>query len=137
MWIKQNKQGSNIVALYSNIVTKEEIYETKCGQSFTKNTHKLCDKPTDFYIPKDFGPWGFYVGSADVCNTSTIGSYCCDGDGIVSVKLSTDGFIRLYDQGTYVRRLNSDIDEAMKQATRYVRRHYREIYELCIEDLSA
>jgi len=43
----------------------------------------------------------------------------------------------LYDQGTYVRRLNSDIDEAMKQATRYVRRHYREIYELCIEDLSA
>lgn len=129
MWIKQNKQGSNIVALYSNIVTKEEIYETKCGQSFTKNTHKLCDKPTDFYIPKDFGPWDFYVGTADICNKTIIGSYCCDGDGIVSVELSTDGFIRLYDQGTYVRRLKSDIDQAMVQATRYVRTHYNGIYE--------
>jgi len=129
MWIKQIKQASNIVALYSNIVTLEEIYETKCGQSFTKNTHKLCEKPTDFFIPKDFGPWDFYVGTADICNKTIIGSYCCDGDGLVSVKLSTDGFIRLYDQGTYVRRLKSDIDQAMVQATRYVRTHYNGIYE--------
>jgi hypothetical protein len=78
---------------------------------------------------KDFGAWDFYVGTANISDTTTIGSYCCDGDGIVSVKLSTDGFIRLYDQGTYVRRLKSDIDEAMKQATRYVKTHYAGIYE--------
>ena len=78
---------------------------------------------------KDFGAWDFYAGSVDVCDTTTIGSFCCDGDGIVDVKLSTDGFIRLYDQGRYVRRLKSDIDAAMVQATRYLRRHYNGIYE--------
>jgi len=78
---------------------------------------------------KDFGAWDFYAGAADVCDTTTIGSFCCDGDGIVDVKLSTDGFIRLYDQGRYVRRLKSDIDAAMVQATRYLRRHYNGIYE--------
>jgi hypothetical protein len=85
---------------------------------------------------KDFGAWDFYVGTADICDTTTIGSYCCDGDGFIVVKLSTDGFIRLYDQGRYVRRLKSDIDAAMVQATRYVRRHYFEIYEIYLEDLS-
>jgi len=137
MWIKEFFNVHDIRVIYTNISTKQRIEQTYLGKCFDQKTRNSVDAPSDFYTPKDFGPWGFNVGSADVCNTSTIGSYCCDGDGIVSVKLSTDGFIRLYDQGTYVRRLNSDIDEAMKQATRYVRRHYREIYELCIEDLSA
>jgi hypothetical protein len=73
---------------------------------------------------KDFGEWDFYPRS-----DKAIGEFCCDGDGIVAVIVGVDGFIRLYDQGTYVRRLKSDIDEAMKQATRYVKRHYNGIFE--------
>jgi len=73
---------------------------------------------------KDFGEWDFYPRS-----DKAIGEFCCDGDGIVSVAVGADGFIRLYDQGTYVRRLKSDIDAAMVQATRYVKTHYAGIYE--------
>jgi hypothetical protein len=73
---------------------------------------------------KDFGEWDFYPRSGNA-----VGEFCCDGDGIVAVIVGVDGFIRLYDQGTYVRRLKSDIDEAMKQATRYVKTHYAGIYE--------
>ncbi len=74
---------------------------------------------------KDFGEWGFYP----MLINNTIGEFCCDGDGIVSVAVGADGFIRLYNQGTYVRRLKSDIDAAMVQATRYVKTHYAGIYE--------
>lgn len=73
---------------------------------------------------KDFGEWDFYPRS-----DKAIGEFCCDGDGIVAVIVGADGFIRLYDQGTYVRRLKSDIDAAMVQATRYVKTHYAGIYE--------
>jgi hypothetical protein len=72
---------------------------------------------------KNFGAWDFYPRS-----DKAIGEFCCDGDGIVAVIVGVDGFIRLYDQGTYVRRLKSDIDEAMKQATRYVKTHYNGIF---------
>ena len=129
MWIKQLINVYDIRAVYTNIATDQRIEETRLGQFVDQNTRKSVEAPTDFYIPKDFGPWDFYVGTADIFNTTIIGSYCCDGDGLVSVKLSTDGFIRLYDQGTYVRRLKSDIDQAMVQATRYVRTHYNGIFE--------
>ena len=77
----------------------------------------------DQLAAKDFGEWDFYPRS-----DKAIGEYCCDGDGIVAVIVGVDGFIRLYDQGTYVRRLKSDIDAAMVQATRYVKTHYNGIY---------
>lgn len=72
---------------------------------------------------KDFGQWDFYPRS-----DKNIGEFCCDGDGIVAVSVGVDGFIRLYDQGRYVRRLKSNIDDAIIQATRYVRKHYAGIH---------
>lgn len=132
MWIKQLFNVHDIRAVYTNTTTGQRVEETRLGQFFDQNTRKLVEAPIDFSTPKNFGAWLFYPRT----DGNAIGEYCCDGDGLIVVKLSTDGFIRLYDQGTYVRRLKSDIDQAMVQATRYVRKHYPEIHELCLEDLS-
>jgi len=115
--------------VYTNTTTGQRVEENRLGQFFDQNTRKIVEAPTD---TKNFGGWLFYERT----DGNALGEFCCDGDGIVSVKLSTDGFIRLYDQGTYVRRLKSDIEEALKQATKYLRKHYPEIYEICLEDLS-
>ncbi len=129
MWIKQLFNVHDIRAVYTNTTTGQRVEENRLGQFFDQNTRKIVEAPTD---TKNFGGWLFYERT----DGNALGEFCCDGDGIVSVKLSTDGFIRLYDQGTYVRRLKSDIEEALKQATKYLRKHYPEIYEICLEDLS-
>jgi hypothetical protein len=138
MWVKQTVsfQG-NICALYTNILTDQKIQETRLGQFFVCNTNKLCDAPANFYTPKEFEGWDFYAGGNIVNDDEdedeeailSYGTYCCDGDGFVSVLLLVDGQIQLLDQGDYMLDLSSDLDEAMKQAAEYLRGQYPAIYE--------
>lgn len=83
---------------------------------------------------KDFGEWDFYVGTADIHDSEIVGEFCADGDGFVSVQVLTDGSIRLLDQGEYMRDLSSDIDEAIKQATDYLREQWPNIYSMWFND---
>jgi hypothetical protein len=138
-WVKQNRRNfEDVVALYTNILTLEGIYETKCGQTFSKNTHKPCDKPTDFFLAQEIDNWEFVSGGNIYNEDATedeepiyhYGSYCCDGDGIVSVELLVDGKIRLLDQGEYMLDLSSNLDEAIQQAAEYLKEQYPEIYEI-------
>lgn len=138
-WVKQTVafQG-NICAIYTNILTDQKIQETRFGQFFIANTNKLCDKPTDVFIPQEFEGWDFYTGGNIYNEDATededpiyhYGSYCCDGDGFVSVELLVDGKIRLLDQGDYMLDLSSNLDEAIKQASDYLKEQYPEIYEM-------
>ncbi len=136
MWIKQDKQSSDIVALYTNLITFDKIAETKSGKCFFVHTNKHCDKlPSEFYIPKVFDNWEFSSGGyIDEEQTMlSFGSYCSDGDGFVSVELLVDGSIRLLDQGEYMLDLSSNIDEAMKQAAEYLKEQYPEIHAMWLE----
>jgi hypothetical protein len=138
-WVKQTVafQG-NICAIYTDILTDQKIQETRLGQFFIANTNKLCDKPTDIFVPQEFEGWDFYTGGNIYNEDATedeepiyhYGSYCCDGDGIVSVELLVDGKIRLLDQGDYMLDLSSNLDEAIKQASDYLKEQYPEIYEM-------
>ena len=138
-WVKQNRQSSDIVALYTHILTNEKIVETNKGQFV--NTHKLCDKPTDVFVAQEFDNWEFYSGGNIYNEDATedeepiynYGTYCCDGDGFVSVELLVDGKIRLLNQGDYMLDLSSNLDEAIQQATEYLKEQYPEIYEMCIQ----
>ena len=140
-WVKQNRQSSDIVALYTHILTNEKIVETNKGQFFVVNTHKLCDKPTDVFVAQEFDNWEFYSGGNIYNEDATedeepiynYGTYCCDGDGFVSVELLVDGKIRLLNQGDYMLDLSSNLDEAIQQATEYLKEQYPEIYEMCIQ----
>lgn len=78
---------------------------------------------------KDFGEWDFYEGQ-EWDDTPSVGWFCADGDGFVSVEVLGDGSIRLLDQGEYMRDLSSDIDEAIKQATDYLREQWPNIYSM-------
>jgi hypothetical protein len=135
-WIKQSKDSADIVALYTNIVTMEKIAQTKHGKCFFVHTNKHCDAlPEDVFIPKYFENWEFYSGGF-IDEEQTIlsyGSYCCDGDGFVSVELLMDGSIRLLDQGEYMLDLSSNIDVAINQAADYLKEQYPEIYEMWLE----
>ena len=138
-WVKQTVafQG-NICAIYTDILTDQKIQETRLGQFFIANTNKLCEKPTDVFIPQEFEGWDFYTGGNIYNEDATededpiyhYGTYCCDGDGFVSVELLVDGSIRLLDQGDFMLDLSPNLDEAMKQATDYLKEQYPEIYEM-------
>lgn len=133
-WVKQTVafQG-NICAIYTDITTDQKIQETRLGQCFVYNTNKLCEKPTEFYIPQEFDGWNFWVGGYALDDGQTvfeIGSYCCDGDGIIQVTLFTDGTIQLFDQGQPEMILSSNLEEAMEKATDYIKVCYPEIYEI-------
>lgn len=140
-WVKQAKNSTDIVALYTNILTNDKVIETKQGQFFVANTNKLCDKPLDVFVPQEFDNWEFYVGGNIYNEDATedeepifhYGTYCCDGDGFVSVELLIDGSIRLLDQGDYMLDLSSNLDEAMKQASDYLKEQYPEIHAMWLE----
>lgn len=137
-WVKQTRQSSDIVALYTNILTNDKIVETKLGQFFIANTNKLTIKPTDFFVVQDFEGWEFSSGGNIYNEDATedeepiyhYGSYCADGDGFVSVELMVDGSVRLLDQGEYMLDLSSNLDEAIQQATEYLKEQYPEIHEM-------
>jgi hypothetical protein len=138
-WVKQNVafQG-NICAIYTNIVTNEKIQETRLRQFFIANTNKLCEKPSDVFVAQEFENWEFYSGGNIYNEDATededpiyhYGSYCCDGDGFVSIELLVDGKIRLLDQGEYMLDLPSNLEEAIKQAAEYLKEQYPEIHEM-------
>jgi len=140
-WVKQAKHSTDIVALYTNILTNDKVIETKNGQCFVANTNKLCDKPLDVFIPQEFQGWDFFTGGNIYNEDATededpiyhYGSYCCDGDGFVSVEVLVDGNIRLLDQGDYMLDISPNLDEAMKQASDYLKSQYPEIYEMWLE----
>lgn len=137
-WVKQSRQSSDIVALYTNILTNDKIVETKLGQFFVANTNKLTTKPTDVFVVREFEGWEFSSGGNIYNEDATedeepiyhYGSYCADGDGFVSVELLVDGSIRLLDQGDYMLDLSSNLEEAIQQATEYLKEQYPEIHEM-------
>ena len=137
-WVKQNRSSSDIMALYTNILTNDKIVETKLGQFFVANTNKLTTKPTDVFVVQEFEGWEFSSGGNIYNEDATedeepifhYGSYCADGDGFVSVELLVDGSIRLLDQGEYMLDLSSNLEEAIQQATEYLKEQYPEIHEM-------
>ena len=137
-WVKQSRQSSDIVALYTNILTNDKIVETKLGQFFIANTNKLTTKPTDVFVVQEFDGWEFSSGGNIYNEDATedeepifhYGSYCADGDGFVSVELLVDGSIRLLDQGDYMLDLSPNLEEAIQQATEYLKEQYPEIHEM-------
>ena len=137
-WVKQNRSFSDIVALYTNILTNDKIVETKLGQFFIANTNKLTTKPTDYFVVQEFDGWEFSSGGNIYNEDATedeepifhYGSYCADGDGFVSVELLVDGSIRLLDQGEYMLDLSPNLGEAIQQATEYLKEQYPEIHEM-------
>ena len=137
-WVKQTRQSSDIVALYTNILTNDKIVETKLGQFFVANTNKLTTKPTDYFVVQEFDGWEFSSGGNIYNEDATedeepiyhYGSYCADGDGFVSVELLVDGSIRLLDQGEYMKDLSPNLEEAIQQATEYLKEQYPEIHEM-------
>ena len=142
-WVKQTVDFLGLCAVYTDITTDQKIQETRLGQFFIANTNKLCDKPTDVFIPQEFEGWDFYTGGNIYNEDATededpiyhYGTYCCDGDGFVSVELLIDGSIRLLDQGDFMLDLSPNLDEAMKQATDYLKEQYPEIYEMWLAPL--
>ena len=137
-WVKQNRSSSDIVALYTNILTNDKIVETKLGQFCVANTNKLTTKPTDVFVAQEFPTWEFYSGGNIYNEDATedeepiyhYGSYCADGDGFVRVELLVDGTIRLLDQGDYMKDLSHNLGEAIQQATEYLKEQYPEIHEM-------
>lgn len=133
-WVKQKLYVSDIRELYTNLITGDKVEKTYRGQFFGNlhpSMHKrVCEEPIEnvFQIT-EFDGWDFYAGGYDLEDDGVIGHYCCDGDGIVSVELLTDGTIHLNVQGSYMLDLDSDIEEAIKQATQYIKDEYPAIYE--------
>jgi hypothetical protein len=133
-WVKQQVYVSDIRELYTNLITGDVVEKTYRGQYYGNlhpSIHKrLCEEPTEnvFQI-REFDAWDFYAGGYDLEDDGVIGHYCCDGDGIVSVELLTDGTIHLNVQGSYMLDLDSDIEVAIKEATQYIKDEYPAIYE--------
>jgi len=128
-WVRKSHNFTNLTFLYSNILTGEKIQEYTNGQCSVFNSTKPASKPLEFFIAKEFDNWDFWAGS-DYDEIPQIGTYCCDGDGIIQVTLFTDGTIQLFDQGIPEMILSSNIDEAMEKATDYIKVCYPEIYEI-------
>jgi hypothetical protein len=131
-WVKQEVNFLDIRAIYTDITTDQRIQETRLGQCFVHNTNKICEKPTEFFVPQEFEGWDFYAGGYNLEEGQTvfeIGTYCCDGENIVVVYLFTDGTIQLYDQGIPEMILSSNLEEAMEKATDYVRVCYPHTYK--------
>jgi hypothetical protein len=128
-WVRKNHNFSNISFMYANIITGKKIQEYTNGKCSVFNSTKPASKPLEFFIAKEFENWDFWPGS-DYDEIPQIGSYCCDGDGIVQITLFRDGTIQLFDQGQPEMILSSNIDEAMEKAADYLRICYPEIYEI-------
>jgi hypothetical protein len=137
-WVKQKVNFLDIRAIYTDITTNQRIQKTRLGQCLVYNTNKICEEPTDIFVPQVFEGWDFYAGGNIVDEEEAVysyGHYCCDGDGFVSVLLLVDGTIQLLDQGDYMLDLSPNLDEAMKQATEYLKEQYPEIYEMWLAPL--
>ena len=138
-WVKQTVNYLDICAVYTDIFTNQRIQETRKGQFLTFDTNKPCDKPKAVFIPQEFKGWDFYAGGNIINDDDddevimSYGHYCCDGDGFVSVLLLVDGTIQLLDQGDYMLDLSSNLDEAMKQASDYLKGQYPEIHAMWLE----
>lgn len=136
-WVKQtirSKFFTESVILYTNLTTGQKVQRSSKGQILGNfaphNNLRECAEPTEnvFQIT-EFDGWDFYAGGYDLEDDGVIGHYCCDGDGIVSVELLTNGTINLNVQGSYLQDLSSDVEEAIKEATQYLKEQYPEIYE--------
>lgn len=133
-WVKQTVCFTEFSTLYTNLQTGKKVHKTSKGQfleTYPPNNYlRECAEPTEnvFQIA-EFGGWDFYAGGYDLEDDGVIGHYCCDGDGIISVELLTDGTIHLNVQGSYMLDLSSDIEEAIKEATQYIKDEYPAIYE--------
>ena len=136
-WVKQtirSKFFTESVTLYTNLTTGQKVQRSSKGQILGNfaphNNLRECAEPTEnvFQIT-EFDGWDFYAGGYDLEDDGVIGHYCCDGDGIVSVELLTDGTINLNVQGSYLQDLSSNVEEAIKEATQYLKEQYPEIYE--------
>jgi hypothetical protein len=136
-WVKQticSKFFTESVTLYTNLTTGQKVQRSSKGQILGNfaphNNLRECAEPTEnvFQIT-EFDGWDFYAGGYDLEDDGVIGHYCCDGDGIVSVELLTDGTINLNVQGSYMLDLDSDVEVAIKQATQYIKDEYPAIYE--------
>ena len=136
-WVKQtirSKFFTESVVLYTNLTTGQKVQRSSKGQILGNfaphNNLRECAEPTEnvFQIT-EFDGWDFYAGGYDLEDDGVIGHYCCDGDGIVSVELLTDGTINLNVQGSYLQDLSPNVEEAIKEATDYLKEQYPEIYE--------
>ena len=133
-WVKQSVFFTEFSTLYTNLQTGKKVQRTSKGQfleTYAPNNYlRECAEPTEnvFQI-REFDAWDFYAGGYDIEDDGVIGHYCCDGDGIVSVELLTDGTIHLNVQGSYMLDLDSDVEVAIKQATQYIKDEYPAIYE--------
>ena len=136
-WVKQTVRSdffTESVVLYTNLQTGKKVQRTSKGQfleTYAPNNYlRECAEPTEnvFQI-REFDAWDFYAGGYDLEDDGVIGHYCCDGDGIVSVELLTDGTINLNVQGSYLQDLSPNVEEAIKEATDYLKEQYPEIYE--------
>lgn len=136
-WVKQtirSKFFTESVTLYTNLTTGQKVQRSSKGQILGNfaphNNLRECAEPTEnvFQIT-EFDGWDFYAGGYDLEDDGVIGHYCCDGDGIVSVELLTNGTINLNVQGSYLQDLSPNVEEAIKEATEYLKEQYPEIYE--------
>jgi hypothetical protein len=136
-WVKQTIQSkffTESVTLYTNLTTGQKVQRSSKGQILGNfaphNNLRECAEPTEnvFQIT-EFDGWDFYAGGYDLEDDGVIGHYCCDGDGIVSVELLTDGTINLNVQGSYLQDLSPNVEEAIKEAIDYIKEQYPEIYE--------
>ena len=136
-WVKQtirSKFFTESVVLYTNLTTGQKVQRSSKGQILGNfaphNNLRECAEPTEnvFQIT-EFDGWDFYAGGYDLEDDGVIGHYCCDGDGIVSVELLTNGTINLNVQGSYLQDLSPNVEEAIKEATDYLKEQYPEIYE--------
>ena len=133
-WVKQKLYVSDIREIYTNLITGDKVEKTYRGQFFGNlypSIHKrLCEEPTEnVFEIEEFDGWDFYAGGFNLQDKDLIGSYCCDGDGIVSIELLTDGSIHLNVQGSYMLDLSPNIEEAIQEATKYIKEEYPGIYE--------
>ena len=127
-WVRKSHNFTNLTFMYANILTGEKIQEYTNGQCSVFNSTKPANKPLEFFTAKEFDNWEFWPG----CNYDEIpeiGTYCCDGEGIVQVRLYPDGTIQLFDQGIPEMILSPDIDEAMEKAADYLKVLYPQIYK--------
>lgn len=133
-WVKQTVCFTEFSTLYTNLQTGKKVHKTSKGQfleTYPPNNYlRECAEPTEnvFQIA-EFDGWDFYAGGYDLEDDGVIGHYCCDGDGIISVELLTDGTIHLNVQGSYMLDLSSEVEEAIKEATQYIKDEYPAIYE--------
>ena len=129
IWVKHYVHLQDIRSIFTNLETGEMLEKTFRNQCYIRNTNKLCEEPTEFFEVESFDGWDFYSGGFNLQDRELIGSYCCDGDVIVSIELLTDGSIHLNVQGSYLLDLSPNIEEAIEEAKKYIKEEYPAIYE--------